>query len=80
MAAALLNYVDDAALRAAHGAAARTRVEGTFSIDRMVSRYLEVYDELCRQQCLKSGTQHRKGRDSARTKQAMKQMHKSCVA
>jgi sugar transferase (PEP-CTERM/EpsH1 system associated) len=60
MAAALLNYVDYAALRAAHGAAARTRVEGSFSIDRMVSRYLEVYDELCRQRCLKSGSQHRK--------------------
>jgi glycosyltransferase involved in cell wall biosynthesis len=55
MAAALLNYVDHAALRVAHGAAARARVEGAFSIARMVSRYLEVYDELYRQQCWKSG-------------------------
>jgi sugar transferase (PEP-CTERM/EpsH1 system associated) len=55
MAAALLNYVDHAALRTTHGEAARTRVEGTFSIARMVSRYLEVYDELCRQQCRESG-------------------------
>ncbi len=63
LAAALLNYVENAALRAAHGAAARTRVEGTFSIDRMISSYLEVYDELCRQRCWKSGSQHRKNRE-----------------
>jgi sugar transferase (PEP-CTERM/EpsH1 system associated) len=63
MAAALINYADDAALRAAHGAAARTRVEGTFSIARMVSRYLEVYDELCRQRCRKSRSQRRKTRE-----------------
>ncbi|MDH3979104.1 MAG: TIGR03088 family PEP-CTERM/XrtA system glycosyltransferase [Gammaproteobacteria bacterium] len=63
MAAALLNYVDHTALRTAHGAAARTRVEDTFSIARMVSRYLEVYDELYRQRCLKSGGQRRKGRE-----------------
>ncbi|MGB5306995.1 MAG: TIGR03088 family PEP-CTERM/XrtA system glycosyltransferase [Gammaproteobacteria bacterium] len=63
MAAALLNYVDHADLRAAHGASARTRAEGAFSIARMVNRYLEVYDELC-QQCLKSGRQHRKGREA----------------
>ena len=50
LAAALLNYVENAALRAAHGTAARTRVEGAFSIDRMIGRYLEVYDELCHQQ------------------------------
>jgi sugar transferase (PEP-CTERM/EpsH1 system associated) len=59
MAAALLNYVDHAALRVAHGAAARARVEGAFSISRMVSRYLEVYDELYRQQCWKSGGRHK---------------------
>ena len=50
LAAALLNYVENDALRAAHGTAARTRVEGAFSIDRMIGRYLEVYDELCHQQ------------------------------
>jgi len=64
MAVALLNYVDDASLRAAHGTVARTLVEGTFSIDHMVNRYLEVYDELCRQQCRTSGSQQRKVREA----------------
>jgi sugar transferase (PEP-CTERM/EpsH1 system associated) len=63
MASALLDYVDHAALRATHGTAARARAEGAFSIDRMVSRYLEVYDELCHQRYRKTGGQQRKTRE-----------------
>jgi sugar transferase (PEP-CTERM/EpsH1 system associated) len=50
MAETLLHYLDDDSLRDRHGAAARRRVEKNFSIHGMVNRYLEVYDELCRQQ------------------------------
>ena len=50
MAETLLHYLDDDTLRDRHGAAARRRVEKNFSIHGMVNRYLEVYDELCRQQ------------------------------
>ncbi|MDH3994606.1 MAG: glycosyltransferase, partial [Gammaproteobacteria bacterium] len=50
MAETLLHYLEDDTLRDRHGAAARRRVEKNFSIHGMVNRYLEVYDELCRQQ------------------------------
>ena len=50
MAEALQHYIEDETLRVAHGAAARRRAETNFSIHGMVNRYLEVYDELCRQQ------------------------------
>jgi sugar transferase (PEP-CTERM/EpsH1 system associated) len=63
MAAALLKYVDNEAMRAAHGATARSRAEDTFSIARMASRYLEVYDELYREQCRESGSQGRNNRE-----------------
>lgn len=48
MAAALAGYVHDSALRQDHGAAARQRIEEQFSLDGMVARYTDLYDELCR--------------------------------
>jgi len=50
MAETLLHYLEDDSLRDRHGAAGRRRVEKNFSIHGMVNRYLEVYDELCREQ------------------------------
>lgn len=46
MAEALGRYLEDSALRVAHGRSARERVEQEFSIDRMVDRYTRVYDGL----------------------------------
>lgn len=46
MARALLRYTEDAALRQAHGLAARKRVEQNFSIDGMVERYAALYEDL----------------------------------
>lgn len=43
---ALLRYVDDPDLRARHGGAARARAVREFSMDAMVRRYVEIYDEL----------------------------------
>ena len=43
---ALLPYLTDPALRQAHGAAGRDRVVQNFSLDAMVERYLDLYDEL----------------------------------
>ena len=43
---ALLPYLTDPALRQAHGAAGRARVVQNFSLDSMVERYLDLYDEL----------------------------------
>jgi glycosyltransferase involved in cell wall biosynthesis len=45
MADAILRYVRDPDARRAHGARARFLAESKFSIDRMVERYLELYDE-----------------------------------
>jgi len=45
MAAALAEYLDDRA-RKSHGAEGLRRVLDRFSLDRMVARYLAVYDEL----------------------------------
>jgi sugar transferase (PEP-CTERM/EpsH1 system associated) len=50
MAEALLCYASDAALRQEHGLAARRRVEAEFSIERMVTRYAELYESLLRPQ------------------------------
>lgn len=44
MADALKKYTDDKKTRLAHGKAGRLRVEEHFSLQRMVARYLEVYD------------------------------------
>jgi sugar transferase (PEP-CTERM/EpsH1 system associated) len=41
---ALVPYLDDGGLRAAHGAAGRRAVEARFSLDAMVAAYLDVYD------------------------------------
>jgi sugar transferase (PEP-CTERM/EpsH1 system associated) len=43
---ALLPYLTDPALRRAHGQAGRDRVVQNFSLDAMVQRYLDLYDEL----------------------------------
>jgi sugar transferase (PEP-CTERM/EpsH1 system associated) len=63
MSQALLAYVDDAAMRNAHGSAARALAEDEFSIARMTVRYQEVYDELYRLQCRKSGSRHHRNRE-----------------
>jgi len=44
--AALWPYLTDSSLRDAHGKAARARVVQNFSLDAMVQRYLDLYDEL----------------------------------
>jgi sugar transferase (PEP-CTERM/EpsH1 system associated) len=43
---ALLPYLTDPALREVHGRAARDRVVHNFSLEAMVRRYLDLYDEL----------------------------------
>ena len=43
---ALLPYVTDPGLRAVHGRAGRERVVQNFSLDTMVQRYLDLYDEM----------------------------------
>ncbi|MDY0074014.1 MAG: TIGR03088 family PEP-CTERM/XrtA system glycosyltransferase [Thauera sp.] len=48
MAAALLRYASDPALRQAHARAGRARIEAGFSLDQMVARYTAVYDQLLR--------------------------------
>lgn len=46
MADALMCYAADAALRQNHGAAGRKRVEAEFSLDGMVGRYVDLYQQL----------------------------------
>ena len=46
MAGALVRYTADAALRQNHGSAGRRRVEQNFSIDNMVARYTNLYEQL----------------------------------
>jgi len=47
LAAALRRYGEDEALRAAHGAAARSRVLEEFEPERIWQGYLQLYRELC---------------------------------
>jgi glycosyltransferase involved in cell wall biosynthesis len=49
MAMAIICYVADSDLRLARGNAARQVIEDKFSLDRMVDRYLEVYDRVAGQ-------------------------------
>jgi sugar transferase (PEP-CTERM/EpsH1 system associated) len=42
---AIVRYLEDPALRHAHGAAARRRVVNEFSLDAMVTNYLAFYDQ-----------------------------------
>ena len=42
----LLRYLGQPALRASHGRAGRERVLAKFSLDSMIQRYLDIYDEL----------------------------------
>jgi glycosyltransferase involved in cell wall biosynthesis len=44
--AGLTRYIDEPALRDAHGRAGRERVLANFSLDSMIQRYLDIYDEL----------------------------------
>lgn len=46
LAVALATYIDDREIRRAHGRAARARAEHDFAMGSMVSRYMEVYDDL----------------------------------
>ena len=47
LAAALARYVDAPALVAAHGGAARERIERHYSVAAMVGAYTALYDQLC---------------------------------
>jgi len=47
LALALARYAADPALRRAHGAAGRARVQSGFSMATMLSDYTALYDELC---------------------------------
>lgn len=49
MARAMASYVDNAPLRRRHGARGRERVAENFSIDGMISKYLDVYDDVSRE-------------------------------
>lgn len=49
MARAIRNYVLDPAMRAAHGAAGRRKAVAAFGLQRMVDRYVELYDGLLQQ-------------------------------
>jgi sugar transferase (PEP-CTERM/EpsH1 system associated) len=44
--AGLRRYLDEPALRESHGRAGRERVLAQFSLDSMIQRYLDIYDEL----------------------------------
>lgn len=47
LAAAILRYVQDPALRARHGSAARERAVREYSIERMLAEYRSMYRDLC---------------------------------
>jgi glycosyltransferase involved in cell wall biosynthesis len=46
LAEALSTYVRDEALRARHGSAGRRKAETGFSLEQMISAYVELYDGL----------------------------------
>jgi glycosyltransferase involved in cell wall biosynthesis len=49
LAAAIARYVEDPALAARHGQAARERIEQRYSMHAMLSAYTGLYDTLCRE-------------------------------
>jgi sugar transferase (PEP-CTERM/EpsH1 system associated) len=49
LAAAIARYVEDSALAARHGRAARERIEQRYSMSAMLSAYTGLYDTLCRE-------------------------------
>jgi sugar transferase (PEP-CTERM/EpsH1 system associated) len=49
LAATLYHYCNDSGLRQRHGAAARRRAEGWFSVESMVKAYSTIYDQLLRE-------------------------------
>lgn len=49
LAGVLARYVNDVELRRSHGAAGRERAVHEFALDRMVTRYTEVYDDVMAQ-------------------------------
>jgi sugar transferase (PEP-CTERM/EpsH1 system associated) len=63
MADALQNYIDNPALRQDHGVVARKRVEEAFTMARMTSSYIDVYDDLCRRRCRKPASAFHSNRD-----------------
>jgi glycosyltransferase involved in cell wall biosynthesis len=46
LAVALRPYIENEALRAAQGAAGRSRIERHFALERMVEEYLTLYESL----------------------------------
>jgi sugar transferase (PEP-CTERM/EpsH1 system associated) len=46
MAEAFKHYLDNPGLLAVHGAAGRARCESTFSLDRMIADYMNIYDSV----------------------------------
>ena len=46
LAAVILSYINDPERLAAHGRAARSRAEEHFSLDVMMTNYMQLYDEL----------------------------------
>lgn len=50
MADAIENYLNEPAMRLNHGRAGRKRIEQHFSLDGMVQRYLDLYDEVLQTQ------------------------------
>lgn len=54
IAQALAAYLDDAVLARRHGEQGRLRVEREFSLVRMVAAYVDIYDRLCREKCIKA--------------------------
>lgn len=62
LAGALLAYLRDATMRAAHGAAGRDRATRAFSLDAMVANYMALYDGLLAARSAKASSRIQAGR------------------